>query len=343
MLFLKIVAGCIIAVIVVGALLLGGIYFLFRSKLRNFIKEAFENCDNGPILSIHLHENLDRDWLNNDEILPLIQELKTLGFKPGKAYTVEELNGFDLLSLFGENYGAVIHKNPLGVSVEFNHTTADDVHYTITNSTIGESEKPENMTMVIMHDADIQTMFNTMEEYSKGVSKDITTDDNFRELVERLTKEEITYKNRNGGISYEEFLSTAEAIGEKGNLTEDELRSAFIETKTEELETWNNAGIRAYNEANPISTENEESYQESMQFIVPKKTDPEALVHFLSYFDIVLDKHVDKIGKSVRKELDIYQLFERLNVARSPDRRAILKGEVTYPADARVYELAYID
>jgi len=192
-----------------------------------------------------------------------------------------------------------------------------------------------------MKGVSVAEAFELMAEKTKGKSTLTIDESNFREMVETYYKEEQIYRNRNGGTSFEEFTAIAET--EKKKYSDKQIRDGFIEYKTNELDTWNYAGIDEYFENKNLTPEeeDEERYSDGCFFIVPAKTDAEAFIHYLNDYDLVKDDHVEKVGRSVRNETDIITLFERLNNSRSPELRAVEKGSISFPVEARVYQLVY--
>jgi len=154
--------------------------------------------------------------------------------------------------------------------------------------------------------------------------------------MEKYYKDEQAYRNRNGGVDFDEFKNIAKK--ERKKYSDTQIQEAFLIYKKNELENWNWAGLEEYYQS--IENSEEDDYDCGGCFIVPDRTNAEAFVHYLSEYDLVLEEHAEKIGRSVRKESDIPALFERINNSRSPESRAKECGKISFPIEGTVFQLA---
>jgi len=335
--FLKIVAGCILAILLLVAIVL----FLARKWIKNLIAEF--HAESGTPLKIHLHENLQPDWLEKKKAANIIAEFERLGFAQGTAYHIEEMPDIDMLSMFNDKYSVTIFsQEKLGVAFDISHVTPENHWFTVTtNRTAGTLNPLPNVEVVMNQEFSPTEALALIQERCGSLESNPITDETYRETVEKFYKEEQVYRWRNGGISYAEFKNSAASLDSKtvNKYSEDQLHEAFIETKRGELNLWEEAGLEEYYESNDIDEDDEIRY--GCLFIVPEKTDAEAFIHYLEGFDLVHEDHVDKVAESVRSETDIQALFTRINNARSPNKRAKLHGTITFPVAADIYEAKY--
>lgn len=334
MLFLKIVLGSIVAILALGALFIGAVVVWFKR-----ISKQYEN-ETPQSLTIHLHEDVQPDWIAEKKVRTLIEEFAASGFAPGKAYYMEEMPGLVMLSLFHEKYCAVVYcHDMIGIAYDIAHLTSDEQYFTVSSMpTVDNLESPPNLVkMRIDAGTPIKEALAISNEHCGHLTAVVLNDNSFRQCVESYYKKEQRYRARNGGMTYEEYVKCASSFGDKHS--DKLLQAGFIESKVEELELWNDAAVNEF-QASWQETESDEDLYRRL-FIVPEKTDAQSFVHFLSDYDIVLHEHVEKIGRSVKNETNIPRLFDKLNSARSPGTQAKRLGMVDFPVAATIYEVTY--
>ena len=103
---LKIVLGCLIAIILAVGFIVFAIWYHIRQALRDACN------DNTNPLTIHLNEDLAPEWLDSKDTRKLITEFRDLGFTPGTPYIVPEMSGMSILSLFHDKYLGVVYDLP---------------------------------------------------------------------------------------------------------------------------------------------------------------------------------------------------------------------------------------
>jgi len=333
--FLKIVAGCIIAIL----LLIGIVLFLLRRWFKGLLHE-FDDSGATP-LKIHLNENLSPEWIDKEKAAGLIQEFESLGFTRGTAYIIDEMPDVDLFSMFNGKYCAtIIMHDLLGTVFDLAHYSVEDQAYAVSsNPTAGTINPMPNHEFFVDTEITPTKALEKIEEQCGSLETSVIDNENYRERTETIYKIQQTYLWNKGGITYIEFLKSSESVDPEAfsDFTEEMNRAAFIRTKISELNTWEAASLEDYFENANIDEDNDLCYPDL--FIVPKKTDPEAFVHYLESFNLIHEDHVEQVGRSVREETDIEDLFNRINNARSPDIRAKLIANVTFPVTAAIYQV----
>lgn len=331
-LLLKIVVGCVIAIALV--ICLAVLAFVFS------IRKFFKNCltDDGVPLSIHLHEDLAPEWIQSKDASELITGFTSLGFTQGNAYWIDEMSNVRLISLFNEQYAGVVYEvTDLGCFFDIMQMATDGTSLTVSTLPFGDAlEQAPEKEKLFVDDLSVSDAFQLIQEKRGLLDSIVPTNENFRMMVEKFYKDDMGYKNRNGGVSRDEFNELASR--EKKRYSEEQLNQAFLALKSTELDSWRDAGVEEYYETNAVS--DEERYEGGCLLFVPSKTDPEAFLHYLSDYDLVQEEHIDKLVDGVRQESNILTLFEKINNARSPDLRAIEVGDISFPVEAKIYQLA---
>jgi len=330
-LFIKIVLGFILAIVIT----ISALFLFFVRFMRKVAKECANEHSNP--LSIHLHKDLVAEWLEDDQVSGLISDFEALGFSKGSPYTIEELSGVHLFSLHHDKYcGVITQFRDIATYIDIEHRdTSGNTIIVTTSPDLITSEPQPGKTQIRLHNASVRDAFDEIRGKCANIESVVTTDDMFREHVESDYKAEQVFRNRNGGMSLNEFRSIAEKSGEK--YSEEHILESFIELKEQELNQWHEAGLQEYREENKISFE--EFYADDEYFIVPHKTDPSAFIHYLSDCGLIREEHVEKIALSVAKEENILALFGKINGARSPKLRAEHCGEIAFPVQAEVYKI----
>jgi len=330
---LKIILGCLIAIGIAAVLFVCAIFLYIRNALKGCVD------DHSTPLAIHLNEDLAPDWLDHKKCAPILSEFKQLGFTQGKAYLIEEMDEVKIVSFFNEKYtGTVYQLENHGFSFEISHVSQNEQIVCVSTTPFSSTfESPPETEKIVMENATVSEAFKTLDDRCKGEETKALNPEQYRELAETYYKKEQAFRIKNGGVSFEEFNSIAKA-DKKKKYTDEQIREAFIESKTDELDTWNEAALEEFFQSNKMT--DEERYGGGCFLIVPRKTDAEAYVHFLNNYDMIHDDHVDKVGQSVRQDDNIIDLFARINSARSPELRAIERGDVTFPVEAKIYQLA---
>jgi len=330
-LLIKIVIGCLIAIAVAAIALVAG-FFLF-------IRRAIRDCgsDSTP-LTIHLHEDLAPEWLDSKEAAKMRTAFSDLGFKMGKPYDVEELEQVRLCSLFHAKYCGVIYQiDGMGLFYDIVHETPDGQMLTVTSTPFAEIfEAPPGLEKIFLKESTPREGFELIQQRCAQREAKTFNNDNFRDTVEGFYKKEQAHRNRNGGISFREFQDIAAM--EKRKYTDKQLQQTFVSVKTDELQHWGMAGVEEYFETHNIPEE--EQYSGGCYLFVPGKTDPRAFVHYLTDYDMVNEDDAETVAQAVKNETNIVQLFDQINASRSPDRRAVEKGKVSFPVEGTVYQLA---
>ena len=331
-LILQIIGGFVLSIIV----LIFCIYLYFRFKFGKFFN--FDPDKNQTPLVIHLNEDHSPDWLSEKEASRAFEQLCNLGFQRGKAYTIFEMPDYQLISLFNHPYVAVLYQHPVaGVWIDYFTIQENGKELTVSNAPYADFAK-ENRPLtekIFNKDGTIEELFETLKQAS-GDAEFVKIDNtNFRQIFEEAFNKDTAWRNRNGGISYEEF----EKIEKYSNWKNDEKtkREVFLDCKENELEQWHEAGLRVYQEKNSIKDE-EFIDGEYLLFIVPVKTDASAFIRYLTGMGFLPDEQEEKLMKLYGKETDIYTLFDTLNNALSPELRAEMIATIDYPIEAKIFK-----
>ena len=327
---INIVIGCLIAIAIAAALIAAGVFL--------FIRKALAECNHETTpLTIHLHEDLAPDWLKSKQAKELTADFSNLGFKPGKPYTVAEMEQVEVFSLFHKKYCGVIYNiSGMGYFFDIVHETPDGEMTTVTTTPFAEVfDGPPGMQKIFLKDATLAEAFRTIEQICEHRASRTFGDANFRESVESFYKKEQAHRNRNGGVSFSEYQQVANMENKKR--TDQHIRDSFVRFKTDELENWCMSGIEEYFDTNNVP---EDDQYCCCYILVPNKTDPTAFVHYLSNYDMINEEDVEAVGLSFKDQNNIFQLFDTINESRSPELRAKEKGNVSFPVEGKIYQIA---
>lgn len=326
-LFLKIVVACLVAIgiAVVLAAIAGFVFF------RKLCSGAFDE-DPTPF-TIHLHEDLHPDWVGNEEARQLIEQFHAAGFVSDKAYVIEELEKVRLLSFFSERYTAVVYKiEGMGYYYDMVHFGEDKCVTVSTTPFAGDLEMPPGKVLLGYDKLSIAEGLKILEEKTEGLASKELNEKNFRELFEFYYKEEQAFRNGKGGVSFEEF----KRIAASQNFSEDKLREAFLESKTDELVRWNYASTDAYFDNR--EDDDEEGF-DGHYFLVPERAYPKALIHYLEQNSIITEAQVEQYAEAANDDTNVVDLFDKINQSRSPELRAEKMAVVKFPVPGYLYKV----
>jgi len=329
---------------IIGSLVLGviliviGIYFYIRIRLGKYAHVNIDK-DMTPLL-IHLNEEIMPDWLNKKNAQKLEQELINLGFTPDKAYNVVEMDGMKLKSFFNSPYTAVMYTHPVaGLWIDMVADVQNGKEYTISNAPMGgEMNTPPNAEMHWLKDLTASELYLKLKEVIGNRPIKALDTNSFRDYFENAYKREMQWKNKNGGVSFEEFMRVVKNDPKKYN--EKEIMETFVETKRKELLKWHDGAIDEYKRKEKIPENDCYDIFEDL-FIVPSKTDTIGFIRYLADIYYLTEEQATKFEQkySETKNVDIKTLFKEINESFSTELRAIKKGDIDYPIDIIIYEM----
>jgi len=241
-----------------------------------------------------------------------------------------------LTAYFKSPLTAVLYQHEVaGVWVDIALDKKGELELTVTNAPMGEAaeNRPEKQIDYLKGHSVAQLYEHINTYVDNNVSNNPITPDNFREFFEGAYKKDMMYKARNGGISFTEFLRHKEEFGKK--IAAKDVREAFVITKVEELEQWHYVAINEYLSTLPDKEQIDNEYE---LFIVPFRTDAEAFIRYLEDNEFIDDDEEENFSKIFKEETDTFKLFDKLNEGRSPDLRAILINESSYPLKLKIYK-----
>jgi len=331
MIILQIIGGIVVFLIFVAVC----IYYFFKFKFGKLLD--IDSSVNHSPLSIHINEELFPQWLEDKKTIDMISKIESHGFHKSKSYGIPEMEDVQLLSFFKESYTAVLYKHDaVGLWIDLFAISDDGSEITVTDMPMGSGidNRPE-MKKYVMQGSSVDEMMKQFDDYIKNIKLKKIDDDNFRTLFEEAYEKDIQWRNRNGGISFEEFLSVEKETNV--SFKEKHVKEAFIETKLQELRQWHSNIIEQYIESNNVSEE--DGYDlEYQSIIVPEKTDPVSFAHYLKEKDFISENvNLEKLTEHFKDEVNIKTIFDSLNSRLSPDLRASIGGSFNHPLNADLY------
>lgn len=335
MAILSIIGGIVVSIL----LLILCTYLYLRLKYGKYLHAK----PHSQPLKIHLVEDVQPEWIKKGKSKKILQQLLSLGFQQGKAFTIQEMQDVCLIHLSKDNiHAAVCYHKIAGAWVDFAIKTVDGKEYSVGNVPIGEKiEVPPDMIKYVNKDDTVDALYQRMQDIVAKVQVKNVPIDEFREFIESSYKKEVSWRMRKGGVSYKEFVAEAENF-EKNSLNEKKLQAAFIEHKLYELYDWHNPAIEEYIKklgVDPASIENL-TYE---CFIVPFTTNAPAFIEYLKQQDVINDEQCDKLKVKFANETDIFHVFDKINNLFSPDMQAKQLAEQDYPLSLKIYTKPYSD
>ena len=291
-----------------------------------------------PLVSIRLKVDLSPDWINEKSIQSIINDLKSIDFVQGRSYTIYEVDGLKLHSLFLGEYAAVVVRHPTeGEWVEICFKQENGEFRITTNSPIGdELQTHQDIKKIYKRDASPIGLFNLLKHETEQSFAIATNDDNFKKVIEEYYRKELSWKNDQGGVTIQEFKTNIKTVNAKIKIAKSDLRKIFLEMKVNELHHWHEACIMEFRKMTDQKG-SKFNYLEYALFIVPNKTISAAYLEYLANYNIIKKDMKDKLTETFRKKTDIQKIFDVINNAFPDNRRAKYVGKVTFPLTAHIY------
>lgn len=333
-LFLQIIGTIAISIIII----ITAIYLYIRIKLGKYANIDLDK-DMTPLV-IHLNEEFNPDWLGKKNAIHLEKELLDLGFTIDKAYNVVEMDDMRLVSYFNAPYTAVMYTHPVaGLWVDMVGNIENGTEYYVSNAPMGgELDTPPNTEKYWLKDFSPKELFSKLKEVTTSHTIKALDSSSFRDYFENSYKKEMQWKNKNGGISFEEVLRIVE--NDPKTYSDVEITESFNETKRKELHKWHNGAIEEYKAKEKIVENDCQDIFEYL-FIVPIKTDPIGFIRYLNDMYYLHDDQASKLEEKYKaKDIEIKTLFSEINNSFSPELRANKKADIDYPIDIEIYEIS---
>ncbi len=332
--FLQVIGSLVLGIVII----LLGIYLYIRIKLGKYAN-VDTSKDMTP-LRIHLNEEIKPDWIGKKHAQKIEKELIDLGFTPDKTYTVVEMDGIQLKAFFNTPYTAVLYTHPIaGLWVDIVGDTENGTEYTVSNAPMGgEMDTHPNAKKYWEKEFTVSELYTKLKEVVGSQSIKALDSSSFRDYFENAYKREMQWKNKNGGVSFDEFMRVVE--NDPKNYTDKEIMEAFHETKRKELLKWHDGAIEEYGNKESIPKNDCYEIFEYM-FIVPSKSDPIGFIRYLADIYYLNDEQAKKLEEkySDNMDIDIRTLFNEINKGFSTELRAVKKSDIDYPIDIEIYEI----
>jgi hypothetical protein len=307
-------------------------HYTFR-KLRNI-----DSIRNHFPLALYLNEKPTPDWSNDKQAVYLITQLRQLGFRQGKSYTFVKIDGYEVLSFFNYPVTAMLYRNPINrLWVDMVIEELSGLEVTVSNASLGASvnTRPESMRFYFK-DKSVSQLNDFIKSKIRETDYIEINEKNFKERFETIFKKDVSWKNRDGGISIDEFIGSDKGLI-RINTSRLNQHKAFIDAKVQELLQWEEAALEEYRRATNVSIEQFAAHK-CQFFIVPFKTDVSAFVCYLCHRGIVTKLNQDKLAAACTDNNKILTIFDALNTDLSTDQRFILVTEVDFPRPLKIYK-----
>lgn len=328
MIILQVLGAVFLAIIVIILAIFVYIRFWFCKAMGG------DHNHNEP-LKIHLIEDVMPDWLDEQASASVVSALQSLGFTKDKSYSVQEMPADVLFFYKGDIIAALCrHQMVKAVWVDFVVNTLDGKEYTVSNVPMGSNidYRPECIKYVDKA-ASVASLYDRIEKITEEHEIQPVDPSTFRALFEEAYKADMAWRAKQGGMSFEEFVSETEELSKKKTKN---LAADFTCYKVKELDSWHYPALEAYSES--LGNDKDE-LDDSLHscFIVPYKAHLPAFLEYLEDQGFIEDDQTEKFEKAFAGEEDNYVVFERINALFSPDIQAKLVTTQDYPLPLRIY------
>lgn len=332
MLFLQIIGGIVVGII---ALILLG-YAYFRMRYGKWVDHLAHDTE--P-LQIHLNEDFSPDWREAPKVARYIESLKASGFETGKAYNIVELDGVNVQSLFMPPFRATVWTHPMvdpWVDISFDNEESG-IEYDVSNAQLGETinSRPET-NKTYMKEASVPELLEVAREQAGDMKCRLVNDGNFRETVEESYRKDMAWRCNQGGLTFEEFVATAQA--DPKNFNEEHVREAFVETKLTELHRWHEAAVERLNELESGFTQSLCDSDKAV-FMVPKDGEVEAFIRYIEHCGVIDEHQAEAMVKAFAGQSDLQMVVRRIFHGLSADLRPRKIKDIDFPISAELYEI----
>jgi hypothetical protein len=329
-LFLKIV-GVLALVVAVGVVGFGlFLWWGWRQMVRNIAPTPS---------TIDLLPDAEAKWLKTEAVQHDLAACEALGYACGPAYTVEGIAGVGLVGLTHPESGAsvVLYTHPVaGNWADLCLYFTDGFELTVTSAPMGEQmDSRPNTEKIYRKGAPLAELHALLVERGAGRGEvDRFTPENFRERYIADYARTMAWRNAKDGTSEEEFMRVA--AGHKRDLTPEQLREAFMETKLGELRTRSEEALETFEKSTTLSVAEWKKY-EHLMIVYRANLHPEAYLNYLRMHVDVPEAEVARYRDALGGGLSLKGLMERM----AADTRYgfVRLGEVKEPAPFEIYGL----
>ncbi|MES9990929.1 MAG: hypothetical protein ABW098_03185 [Candidatus Thiodiazotropha sp.] len=334
MIILEIIGGIVLCLLFIAAT----IYIYYRIKFGKLFN--LDTSDLEP-LTVHLNEDISPDWINKEKPKASLSELESIGYIKGKPYSVYETDDCFLMHLHQEQYCAVACTHPIaGFWVDIVIEEVNGKQYTFTSCPLGEGldMRPDSEKKFLpkASASELHSLARDLVDNKDRQFKDLSAVD-FREYFEESHRKDMMWKNRKGGISFEEFQKVEHLA--KFRTKKKKIGEAFKQLKLDELNQWHEVALEDYRKEHNISEEDWYDIEYRM-FIVPFHTYAPAFVEYLQEQDFLKESDISKLQTTLSNNTEIPVLFESINARLSPELRSTLVAESTFPLQLNIYKLS---
>jgi hypothetical protein len=318
------------------------LFFLLRSKFRRFLKKVAEEEASQIPFEIHLNEDLAPEWLRDESAQKELSILDQAGFDKGTPYTIHEMPDVGIIPLFKQDLIAVVYMHEkVGVFSDIFYKRSDGFMITVSSSPFaGDFKSHPNTKVMARKGEDVGVLLDVMSREKAEESGITISKDEFRTFFEDHYRDDICWKNNQGGTSFSEFKNIAK--NENHDLDPEQLWGVYIESKTDEIQRWHDFGLNEFEEKFP-EVYKKINHDKERLIIVPKKVETEAFLHYLENWDFIAESKVEQLIKITASYKNIPAVFKTLNDCLSATIQAKKLGDIEFPVTASIYKIKYTD
>jgi hypothetical protein len=329
-LFLKIIGGLALT----AFLLIGGFLFFLWWKLRGIAKGLAASTT--PPSTVDLTLEADPKWIKKENVRRDFAALEADGYVRGAAYTVDGMPGVSLVALhhpvtgvYGCYYDHTVAGNWADLCANF----CDGLELTVSNAPQGsEMDTRPDTEKVFLPGRPVSEIHQRLAERLTARALKPVAPENFKAEFVAAYARDMAWRNAKDGTSEEEFRRVAANHGK--DLTDEQLKEAFKETKLQELRNWSEEALAGFAKSTTLSVAEWKQYEDQM-IILRESFHAHAYLDYLTDTVTLEDETVEKYRQALDGGISLAGLLKR--IAADTGHEFIKIGEVSTPRQVEIY------
>jgi hypothetical protein len=294
--------------------------------------DLIEKTKESRPLSVQLEHDSLHEWTKDSDCQLFIQDILALGFQPSSTYLIKEIPELKLASFFRNDFCAVLyfhHQKGYWFDIFFEQQDGFLFTYTNTPTQYEFSYDCENRKKEHKKNYSLEQLVKSLEYLTADRRGQKLNKESFKLTFEYCYQLDMEYRNKEGGLSFDEFMEHVDIHA--AHLNEDEIKSAFLQNKIDELQHWHLLSLDLLSKTMPDLNKDE-------IFFVPEKTDALAFLYYIKEFGLVSQEQIERLSDSVSLHENIHTLFDIINKCLGDQHEFKHLFSVKFPVPAKVYQ-----
>ncbi|HWA24118.1 MAG TPA: hypothetical protein VG734_00480 [Lacunisphaera sp.] len=329
-LFLKIVGGLALAFCCAVVLFV----FYIRSKLRGIAKEIRSAAPTPS--TIELKPDPEADWVNADQARDDLAALEACGYVRGAIYSVDGMPGVGLVAFShpaNGGFGCYYDHPSVAGWFDLCAVFADGLELTVSSApTGGQLDSRPGTEKIRLPGRPAAELHARLQQRIAGQALRHHVPENFAAEFCGAYARDMAWRNAKEGTSQEEFNRIAASNGK--NLTEEQLKAAFILTKRKEIDQWSQELLKAFARHTTLSVA-EWQQHEGRMIIFRESFHPDAYLSYLRDTAEISDAAAEGYRTALAAGLDLRGLLAKITA--DTGQQFVKLGEVDQPRKTEFY------